>query len=77
MHLDRVGEAVAQRPEQRLVGLGVVEDLSSMAIAETPRRGTKSTVGPVAALSLRAIRRPSSAHSSGVVRMSVTVGLWT
>ena len=45
--------------------------------ARRPRRGMKSTVGPVAADSLRAIRRPSSAHSSGVVRISVTDGLCT
>jgi hypothetical protein len=44
---------------------------------ETPRSGTNRAVGPVAADSLRAIRRPSSAHSSAVVRMSVTDGLCT
>ena len=49
----------------------------STAIIETPFSGTKSTVGPLAADSLRPIVRPSSAHSSGVVRMSVIVGLWT
>ena len=31
----------------------------------------------MAAESLRPISRPSSRHSSGVVRISVTVGLWT
>ena len=36
----------------------------SASISETPPSGTKSAVGPVAADSLRAIRRPSSAHSS-------------
>ena len=49
----------------------------SMAIIETPRSGTKSTVGPVAALSLRAMIAAISRHSSGVVRISVMVGLWT
>ena len=49
----------------------------STSMAETPFSGTKSTVGPAAPLSLRAIRRPSSAISSGVVRISVMVGLWT
>ena len=50
----------------------------SVAIAETPRNGTNSTVGPVAALSLPAmIWRPISRHSSGVVRISVIVGLCT
>ena len=49
----------------------------STSMAETPFSGTKRTVGPSAPLSLRAIRRPSSAISSGVVRISVIVGLWT
>ena len=39
--------------------------------------GTKSSVGPVAALSFPAMMRPISRHSSGVVRISVIVGLWT
>ena len=49
----------------------------SAAIIDTPPRGTNSATGPVAADSLRAIRRPSSRHSSGVVRIKVTDGLWT
>ena len=49
----------------------------SASIIETPRSGTNSAVGPLAADSLRAIRRPSSAFSSLVVRMSVTTGLCT
>ena len=42
-----------------------------------PLRGTTRAVGPVAAASLVPNRRPSSAFSSAVVRISVTVGLWT
>ena len=42
---------------------------------DAAQRDEERQTGPVAAFSLRAIRRPSSAHSSGVVRMSVTVGL--
>ena len=72
-----VAEVLAQRREQRLVGGRVVERPPSVAIIETPFSGTNSAVGPVAAESFRAIRRPSSAHSSGVVRISVIVGLWT
>src|SRR5215208_466357 len=49
----------------------------STAIIETPFSGTNSAVGPVARDSFRPMRRPSSAHSSGVVRISVTVGLCT
>ena len=49
----------------------------SASIIETPLSGTNSATGPVAAESLRAIRRPSSAFSSAVVRMSVIDGLWT
>ena len=49
----------------------------SASIIETPASGTNSATGPVAAESLRAIRRPSSALSSGVVRISVIDGLWT
>ena len=37
----------------------------------------KSATGPRAAESFFAIWRPSSADSAGVVRMSVTDGLWT
>ena len=49
----------------------------SVAIAETPRSGTNNTVGPVAAFSFSPMIRPISRHSSGVVRISVIVGLWT
>ena len=49
----------------------------STSMADTPRSGTKRTVGPVVPLRRSAIRRPSSAISSAVVRMSVIVGLWT
>ena len=50
----------------------------STAIIETPlkrheQRGRACAHGRAS----RAIRRPSSAHSSGVVRIRVTVGLWT
>ena len=47
------------------------------SIADTPPSGMYSATGPLAADSLRAIRRPSSAHSSFVVRISVIVGLCT
>ena len=49
----------------------------SASIIETPPSGRNSAVGPFAAESLRAIRRPSSAFSSSVVRMSVIDGLCT
>ncbi len=44
---------------------------------ETPPSGTNRATGPVAFESLEAIRRPSSAFSSFVVRISVIDGLWT
>ena len=47
----------------------------SASIAETPRRGIKTHVGPRAALAFSAISFPNRSFSSGVVRMSVTVGL--
>ena len=76
--LDAAAESVAQRLEQRRVGLGVVERLAARRRSSRRRlSGRNSAVGPVAADSLRAIRRPSSALSSGVVRISVTGGLCT
>ena len=47
-----------------------------MAIAETPRSGRNTAAGPEDADTRSARRRPSSAHSSGVVRISVTDALW-
>ena len=47
----------------------------SASIAETPLSGTSTHVGPLAALVFSAIPFPSRSISSGVVRMSVTVGL--
>ena len=49
----------------------------SASIIETPPSGMNNAVGPVAADSFEAIRRPSSAFSSCVVRISVIDGLWT
>ncbi len=70
--------SVSCRPcEERRVRLGVVERLALDRDHRDALSGTKSAVGPVAAESLRPICRPSSRHSSGVVRISVTVGLWT
>ncbi|CAA9571499.1 MAG: hypothetical protein AVDCRST_MAG87-2459 [uncultured Thermomicrobiales bacterium] len=47
-----------------------------MSIPETPRSGMNSVTGPVAALSLRPMIRPSAAFSSVVVRIRVTEALW-
>src|SRR5882757_1138670 len=47
----------------------------SRSMAETPSSGIWAVTGPVAALRRSARRRPSSAFSLGVVRMSVTVAL--
>ena len=77
VELDVLGEILSDGGKQCLVRRGVVEGLPSVAIIEIPRSGTKSAVGPFAPLSFRATRFPSSAHSSGVVRISVTVGLCT
>ena len=44
-------------------------------MAETPCKGISTVTGPVARLSLVAVIRPIAAHSSGVVRIRVTVGL--
>ena len=41
-------------------------------MAETPCKGISTVTGPVARLSLVAVMRPIAAHSSGVVRISVT-----
>src|ERR687897_506253 len=49
----------------------------SASIIDTPFSGTNRLTGPLARRSLAAMRRPSSAHSSRVVRMSVTEGLCT
>ena len=51
--------------------------MAGASSADTPPSGTNRAVGPVAAASFAATLRPSSAISSGVVRISVTVGLWT
>jgi len=77
VHLDPVVERLAQPAQDRRIRLGIVERPPSTAIADTPRSGMKSAVGPRAADSLRPRMRPSSSHSSGVVRISVTVGLCT
>ena len=47
----------------------------AVAMAETPRRGMKRVTGPRAWFSFWASRFPNSAHSAGVVRIRVTVGL--
>ena len=78
VHLDVLARASRGAPRaapRRPRGRGTAGPPS--AIIETPRSGTKSAVGPFAPDSLRPIRRPSSRHSSGVVRISVIVGLWT
>ena len=49
--------------------------LPSASMADTPRRGTSTAVGPFAALALWAISLPSASFSWGVVRIRVTVGL--
>ena len=77
VHLDPRRVTFSRSVEQRLVGIGVVERLPLVAIAETPRSGTNSTVGALAAFSFRRHDRAISRHSSGVVRISVIVGLWT
>ena len=63
--------------EAGLVRLRVVERLPGASSADTPLSGTNRAVGPVARPASRPTLRPSSAISSGVVRISVTVGLWT
>ena len=64
--------------EQRLVGVrGRGRAGPRRRSSRRPAAGRRAPSGPVAADSFRPIRRPSSAHSSGVVRISVTVGLWT
>ena len=47
------------------------------SMAETPCSGSRMAAGPLAAASLRPISSPSLAFSSGVVRISVTLALWT
>ena len=46
--------------------------LSAALITLTPRRGITTVTGPVERLTFSAMIRPSCAHSSGVVRISVT-----
>ena len=77
VHLDRRGERLAQPASSAASAAASKKGPPSPAIAEMPRSGTNSATGPVAADSLAPSRRPSSAHSSGVVRISVTFGLCT
>jgi len=44
-------------------------------IDDIPRRGMNTVSGPEARFSLAAMRRPSAAHSSRLVRIRVTAGL--
>ncbi len=46
------------------------------SIDETPPSGMRKRTGPVIAFSLSARKTPIARHSSAVVRISVTVGLW-
>ena len=62
VHLDPVVEAVAQRPKESSSAEGSWKGCPSTAIIDTPRSGTKSAVGPIAAESFRPISRPSSRH---------------
>jgi hypothetical protein len=71
----RASSSSRSAPNSASSAAGSWNGCPSVAISETPRSGTNSVTGPRAALSFRAMRRPSSAHSDGVVRMSVTVGL--
>ncbi len=78
VHLDPLVERLAAGPRRSASSAsGSWNGWPGTSIIETPPSGTNSAVGPVAAESLRPIVRPSSPHSSGVVRISVTVGLWT
>ena len=78
VHLDVGVERLAQPLEQRLVGLRVVERLARRPRSSTRRAAARrAPSAPWRPESLRPISRPSSRHSSGVVRISVTVGLWT
>ena len=78
VHLDESRERLAQPCEERLVGVRVVERLpgdgdhrDALQRDEERRRAGR------AARACGRSCRPSSAHSSGVVRISVTVGLCT
>ena len=44
---------------------------------ETPPSGIRNRTGPSIRFSFSTMKRPMRTHSSGVVRMSVTLGLWT
>ena len=44
--------------------------------AETPRSGMSRRIGPGAALSFAAMKAAMARHSSGVVRIRVTLALW-
>ena len=71
-------DALAQRGEQRLVGLRVAERLAvDVDGRHAAQRDEEDGRAGRAVEACSAIRRPSSAISSAVVRMSVIVGLWT
>ena len=75
--LDVGRERLVEAAQQRRVGVGVVERPGpATAIAETPRSGTKTATGPRRGGELpRRSAGRARAHSSGVVRISVTVGV--
>ncbi len=64
-------------PNSAASATGSWNGMPSASIMLTPWSGMNSAVGPVVLLSLPAMISPSLAHSSGVVRISVTWGLWT
>ena len=69
--------AVADRGEQRRIGLRIMEGLARRSMAETPWSGSRKRTGPSMRLMRSMIQRPIAAFSSGVVRISVTCALWT
>ena len=77
VQLDPARQRLLQAGDERIVGFRVVERLAGDVDHRHAAQRDEHRDRAGAAESLRPIVRPSSAHSSGVVRISVTVGLWT
>src|SRR5882724_3234092 len=72
---------VARTPEVMasksvLSAAGSQKGLPGASMRETPPSGMRKRTGPSMRLSLSAMNRPMRAHSSGVVRIRVTLALW-
>ena len=69
-------KALLDRREQRAVGLGIVERLARLVDRRDAAFGDQEAHRAGIAFSFAAMNSPIARHSSAVVRISVTVGLW-